>query len=337
MINLENAEFAIQKEGRLTEGSLEWLNQRLGTDFPVVADPFDRTRELRDAATGITITGYSNGDVLKAVACGMADYGIAGEDKLEELLYPQNKPYQLPEGGFNRYGNMTAIGVVQPALCRLVLARRQGEQGRPLRRVATSYPNLTRQMLRTRGVPDTQMPEIDVFSGSIEPIARRNGYDAVVDITQTGETLRENDFEETDQIRVYSSVVIQRFRDPLSPELFDALKNNSVMDVLWRRLQQRKANPTSSLASKLVSSPGNALRKWNEEKSEFEVAFIQGDVPEIELEAADVLFSLCAMLVQAGVDPNRIMTELAGRYQGQDLQIGYFKNERQKLARPLRY
>lgn len=337
MSNLENAEFAVQKEGRLTEGSLSWLNQRLGTDFPVVPDPFDRTRELRDTATGITITGYSNGDVLKAVACGMADYGIAGEDKLEELIYPQNNSYRLPEGGFNRYGNLTAVGVVQPALCRLVLARRQGEETRPLRRIATSYPNLTKQMLRRTGVVSTQMPQIDVFSGSVEPIARRNGYDAVVDITQTGETLRDNDFVETQQIKVYSSVVIQRYRDPLSPELFDALKNNSVLNVLWRRLQQRKMSPTSSLASKLVSDPGSALRKWNEEKGELEVAFIQGDVPEIELEAADVLFSLCAMLVQADVDPDRVMTELAGRYQGQSLQAGYFKNERKKLPRPFGY
>ena len=337
MINLENVEFAIQKEGRLTEGSLKWLNERLGTDFPVVADPFGRTREIRDTTTGITIAGYSNGDVLKAVACGMADYGIAGEDKLEELLLPQNKPYRLPEGGFNRYGNMTAVSVVQPALCRLVLARRQGQEARPLRRIATSYPKLTKQMLRTSGVSVSEMPDIDVFSGSIEPIARRNGYDAVVDITQTGETLRNNDFVETQQIKVYSSVVVQRYRDPLSPELFDALKNNAVLDIVFRRLQQRKINPTTSLASQLVGTPGKALRKWNEETAEFEVAFIQGDVPDIELEAADVLFSLCAMLVQAGIDPDRVMTELAGRYQGQELQSGYFKNERKKLPRPFRY
>lgn len=337
MINAENAEFAIQKKGRLTKGSLEWLNERLGTDFPIADSPFDRTRELRDRATGITVAGYSNGDVLKAVACGMADYGIAGEDKLEELLYPQNNPYRLPEGGFNRYGNLTAIGVVQPALCRLVLARKQGEETRPLRRIATSYPNLTKQMLRRTGVAITQMPQVDVFSGGVEPIARRNGYDAIVDVTQTGETLRENGFVETTQIKTYSSVVVQCYRDPLSPELFDGLKNNSVMDVLWRRLQQRKISPTSSLASKLVRDPGSALRKWNEEKGEFEVAFIQGDVPEIELEAADVLFSLCAMLVQADVDPNRVMTELAGRYQGQNLQAGYFKNERKKLPRPFGY
>jgi ATP phosphoribosyltransferase len=337
MNNLENAEFAVQKDGRLTQGSLDWMNERFGTKFPVVPEPFDRTRELRDEKTGITVTGYSNGDVLKAVACGMADYGIAGEDKLDELLYPQNGQYMPPEGGFNRYANLSALGIVQPALCRLVVARRTGEEVRPIRRIATSYPNLTRQMLERRPVGTPPVEAVDVFGGGVEPIARKYDYDTVVDIVQTGGTLTANGFVETEELKTYSSVLVCRYRNPLSPALFDALKGTSVLDALADRLSQRLRRPTGSEASRLVASPGAALRKWNEETAEFQVAFVQGEVADIELEAADVLFSLSAMLAGAGVSFDRVMTELAGRYQGQQLQAAYLGQERRKLPRPFKY
>lgn len=321
MNNLENAEIAIQKSGRLTADSLKWINRVGGADFPISDDPFDRTRELTDTSTGITITGYSNGDILKAVACGYADWGIAGGDKLAELVWPQRAgdPGSYDgKGGFNRFANLTNSGWMRDVEPFRLVAAKYKDGTRFMGRVATSYPNLTRQWARGRSGP----VEIAVFSGGVEAIARKAGFDTVVDIVRTGDTLRENGFEEVATINEYLPVAIKRNRDPLKPELFDVLKSPSILRVVQDRLEDRKRNPTDSLASRLVTSKRAAIRKLNEENGELLVELAQAEDKEaISLETADVLFSIVAALVQRGLDISQVEVELAGRYQGQDLQM----------------
>jgi ATP phosphoribosyltransferase len=319
MESIENAEIAIQKGGRLTEDSLRWINRVGGADFPIAEDPFDRTRELKDSSTGITVTGYSNGDILKAVACGYADWGIVGQDKLDELVWPQRAgdPGSYDgKGGFNRFANLTNCGWMRDAKPFRLVAAKNKDTTRFMDRVATSYPNLTRQWNKGQS---NKPSEVIVLSGGVEAIARRNGFDTVVDIARSGDTLRENGFEEIATIRDYLPVAIRRNREPLKPELFDALKSPSILDVICQRLEERRTSPTKSLASTLVLDGNRARGKFGEEAAEFVAELAtSGDV---ELEAADVIFALCANVVQQRRDIREIQTELAGRYQGQDLQM----------------
>jgi ATP phosphoribosyltransferase len=327
MNNLENAEIAIQKGGRLTEDSLRWINEVGNADFPVCEDPFDRTRQITDSSTGITITGYSNGDILKAVACGYADWGIAGEDKLDELVWPQRSGDPMDrEGrqGFNRFANLTNSGWMRDAKpFRLVVAKNQETSGF-MNRVATSYPNLTRQWAKGRFRPT----ELSVFSGGVEAIARMAGFDTVVDIARSGDTLRENGFKEVETIREFRPVAIRRWRDPITPQLFDVLKNPSILDLVSARLEDRKYNPNSSLASRLVRDGDQAIRKLSEESTELIVELAKGtDIDAIKLEAADLIFSVCAAMVERGASIAQVQVELAGRYQGQDLQMMFGKGK----------
>lgn len=197
MSEFENASVGIQKSGRLTEETLQWLNENVGSDFPISEDPFDRRRELADSSTGITVVGYSNGDTLKAAACRMVDLAVTGSDMLQEKIATPST-----EG--------TGLRVVKKmgiATCRLVYAQpmSRSAQEEPVKRVVTSYPSITKRFLDAKGLTDAT---VDVFSGGIEPIARRGNYDGLVDIVGTGGTLEDNDFEEVESIYDCEAVTI---------------------------------------------------------------------------------------------------------------------------------
>jgi ATP phosphoribosyltransferase len=223
MKNLENADIAIQKKGRLTEGTLKWLNENAGSDFPVIAEPFafDRRRELTDSSTGITVVGYSNGDTVKAIACGQTDLGICGADMFNEL--PND----------NMLRQMLGFGA-----CRLVLARSEEAIGSSIEKIATSYPRLTDAYRRSRdnklATADTV---IDVYKGGVEMIGRRNDYDAVVDVVDTGETMAANGYCVTDTIANFEALLLETWDttvdsiaqpDILEPSEFDNLMTTPI-------------------------------------------------------------------------------------------------------------
>ncbi len=215
MTNLENSTIAIQKSGRLTAGSLEWLNNNAGTDFPVSKEPFDKRRELTDKATGIVIAGYSNGDTLEAVACGQTDLGICGSDKYNELVAPYNQvrtwKTSYGTGGYYPENNPFNLEIRQAKLgfgmCRLALARPSGVLQKPIRSLATSYPKLATLYATDL---EMRMVKIDKFAGGIEMICRRGGYDAVVDVVNEGATLLANDLVEVDTIDEFEAMLAGR-------------------------------------------------------------------------------------------------------------------------------
>lgn len=194
MQNLENADIAIQKSGRLTEGTLGWLNENAGTDFPVAAEPFDVLRELTDSSTGITVVGYSNCDIVKAVACGQTDISICGGDK----YYESNAEDVFP---------MEWLGF---GACKLVLARSKEAIDTPIQRLATSYPRIA-DAYKRREESELATAEtiIDTYSGGIEMIGRRNNYDAVIDVVDTGQSMAVNGFYVTESLREFEALLLE--------------------------------------------------------------------------------------------------------------------------------
>lgn len=300
---MQDAVIAVQKEGRMTEGSIDWLNENAGTDFPVGSAPFNNipTRSLIDSATGITIVGRSNGDNLKEVATGRPDLAIAGTDKLGEIM----------SGEFNPFG-FKIISPLGFATCRLMFARKIGDNNNSLP-IATSYPRQTRRFLNKQ---DLNIP-VSYYAGGVEMIARDNGYN-VVDIVETGSSLAANGFEPITAVADTEAALIG-IEAPVTrdPEIYDLLsRGGAIGDLLSRRLAQRRESPTGSLASRVINdSTGNlGIKKIGEESAEVVAALMSDDRQATVTELADLTFWLAANGVRVDITNADVERELLQRF-----------------------
>jgi ATP phosphoribosyltransferase len=131
-------------------------------------------------------------DVPVYVEYGAADLGIVGQDALWESGRDVYEPLPL---GFGR--------------CRLVVAGAPSQRGRDLclatgLREATKYPRLTRAYFQERGLS----VEVIALSGSIELAPLVGLADLLVDVVETGRTLRENGLVELEEIVACQATVI---------------------------------------------------------------------------------------------------------------------------------
>jgi ATP phosphoribosyltransferase len=131
-------------------------------------------------------------DVPTYVEYGAADVGVCGLDTLRESRRYVYEPLLLPFGH-----------------CRLSLAAPAARPDLPLRyesqpRVATKYPNLTADFFRARGVN----AEIITLNGSVELGPLVGLADLIVDLVETGDTLRENGLAEIRTIMHSQAVLI---------------------------------------------------------------------------------------------------------------------------------
>jgi len=115
-------------------------------------------------------------DVPTYVEYGAADLGIAGRDVLLETRADVLQPLDLKFG-----------------YCRIVVAgpRQDGARSSPTIQVATKYPRITADHYNERGIP----VEIIPLSGSIELAPLIGLADRIVDVVETGRTLKENGLE----------------------------------------------------------------------------------------------------------------------------------------------
>jgi ATP phosphoribosyltransferase len=132
------------------------------------------------------------GDVPVYVEYGAADLGIVGQDVLWESGRDVYEPLLL---NFGR--------------CRLVMAGLPVQAERNFRlatglRVATKYPRLARAHFQEQGLS----VEIIPLTGSIELAPLVGLADLVVDVVETGRTLRENGLVELEEIVACQAMVI---------------------------------------------------------------------------------------------------------------------------------
>lgn len=123
-------------------------------------------------------------DVVTFVEYGAADAGIVGQDVLFEYESDVFEPLVLPFGH-----------------CRIVLAARRAQSQTDWRlaaslRVASKYPRITRKFFVERG----WSAEIIPLHGSVEIAPALGLSDLLVDIVDTGRTLRENGLVELETI-----------------------------------------------------------------------------------------------------------------------------------------
>ncbi|MBZ5534681.1 MAG: ATP phosphoribosyltransferase [Acidobacteriia bacterium] len=165
---------AISK-GRLFDPSLEMFS-KLG--YRVHSrEAESRKLVIADRRGKLRFIYVKPADVPVYVEYGVADLGVVGLDVLLEASPDVHQPLDL------KFGR-----------CRIVVAAMKGsnrsneQDGVSTLRVATKYPHLTAEYFTRRGVP----VEIIVLSGSIELAPVLGLADCIVDLVQTGLTLRQN-------------------------------------------------------------------------------------------------------------------------------------------------
>lgn len=135
-------------------------------------------RALRHESDAATVMVMRNADVPTYVDLGVADAGVVGRDV---LLEAGSRLYAPVDMGFG--------------ICRISLIRPRGER-QPIRRVASKYPNITAEYLTSMG----SVAEVVTLAGNVELACLSGLADAVVDVVETGATLRANGLEEVDVI-----------------------------------------------------------------------------------------------------------------------------------------
>jgi ATP phosphoribosyltransferase len=131
-----------------------------------------RSRRLVFEKDGIEWIFVKDGDVPVYVEFGAADCGIAGLDQLLEQQSDVYQPLQLPFG-----------------FCRMMLIGAPGVESIDSSfegKIASKYPNVTREFLRSRSV----RAEVVMLQGSVELAAVLNLAPYIVDLVETGETIR---------------------------------------------------------------------------------------------------------------------------------------------------
>ncbi len=193
---------AVQKDGRLKEGSLQILRE--------CGIRLDNGDSLRARARNfpLDILSLRNSDIPQYVEDGVADACIIGHNTLIEKQ--KNIEVVLPLG-FSRCRLSIAVPKNTPY---------DGPQFLNGKRIATSYPNSLRQFLQQHNI----QADIHEISGSVEIAPNIGLADAICDLVSTGGTLFQNGLEEKDiLLQSEACIGIRKNIDPAAQAILDKL------------------------------------------------------------------------------------------------------------------
>jgi len=172
-------------KGRVTKALIP-LFQRAGLDPASLAS--DDRRLIRETADGaLRFLLLKPDDVPTYVEYGTAELGVCGRDVLRERAYDLYQPLELGVGK-----------------CRLVVAGPRDAHIPSVPRIATKYPRIASEHFASRGI----QAEIVFVQGSVELAPIVGLSDLIVDLVESGATLRDNDLVELETICPISSVLI---------------------------------------------------------------------------------------------------------------------------------
>lgn len=161
-------------KGRLEKDTVE-LFEKIGYDCSAVRN---KGRKLiLPVGDRIEVVLAKAADVITYVEHGVCDLGVVGKDTIMEN---GSRFYEVLDLGFGR--------------CRFALAGPKGKdfyEGFSEKTVASKYPNVTRAFFESKAM-DVRVIKIE---GSVELAPLLGLSDGIVDIVETGSTLRENGLE----------------------------------------------------------------------------------------------------------------------------------------------
>ena len=169
----------------LTKGRLEkdtvGLLESLGFDCTEVHEK-GRKLILSIPDANLEVVLAKAADVITYVDRGVCDMGVVGKDTIMEM---PGKFFEIVNLGFGK--------------CKFALAGKKGVNfygGFGVKTIATKYPNVARNFFEAKGM-DVEIVKIE---GSVELAPLLDLSDGIVDIVETGTTLRENGLEVKEDI-----------------------------------------------------------------------------------------------------------------------------------------
>ncbi|MCR4672946.1 MAG: ATP phosphoribosyltransferase [Lachnospiraceae bacterium] len=182
--------FALAK-GRLAREALQ-LFEDTGMPMKEMRDPDTRKLIFTNEELGLKMFLSKSSDVPTYVEYGAADIGVVGKDTLTE---EGRKLYEVLDLGF---------GKCSMCVCGPAEAAEYLKHGRTIR-VATKYPNTARDYFYNK---KHQTVEIIKLHGSVELAPIVGLSEVIVDIVQTGTTLKENGLTVLEEICPVSARVV---------------------------------------------------------------------------------------------------------------------------------
>lgn len=225
-----NLRIAIQKSGRLQEGSVALLKE----SGLAISNGRD---QLKTQARNfpVEILFLRDDDIPQYIEDNVADIGIVGENIFTE----KQKKNQL-------------IKKLDFAKCRLSIAipkseKYEGIQFLEGKNIATSYPAIVKQFLAAQNV----QAGIHEISGSVEIAPGIGLADAICDIVSTGSTLLSNGLKEVEVVMYSEAVLIGG--PQLSPE------KQTILDKLLFRIEAVQSAKNNKYI--LLNCPNESIPK----------------------------------------------------------------------------
>jgi len=187
-------------KGRIADEVLEIFKKLFNEDFKF------ENRKLILKKAGFTFLNVRNWDVATYVEKQAADIGIVGKDVITEL---NADVLELLDLGLGK--------------CRVSVAGIKGDNSYKNKteiKVASKLVRIAKEYFSKKGIP----AEIVKLNGSIELAPLVGLTDVIVDIVETGNTLRENGLEEKEVI-MHSSVRLIANKNSF------LLKKNEILDI----------------------------------------------------------------------------------------------------------
>ena len=175
-------------KGRLEKESVA-LFQRIGYNCENLINK-GRKLVLDIPNTGLEVVLVKSADVITYVEHGVCDIGIVGKDT---ILESGKSFYEMLDLGFGK--------------CKFALAGKKGDDfyaGIGVKTIATKYPNVARAFFEAKGM-DVEIVKIE---GSVELAPLLDLANGIVDIVETGSTLRENGLEVFEDVAPISARLI---------------------------------------------------------------------------------------------------------------------------------
>lgn len=226
---MEKLKIAIQKDGRLSEKSLELIRES------GIRHNQDSKRKLISLGENfpVEILYLRDDDIPQYVADAVADIGIVGENEVME-----------------RDRNVEIVERLGFAKCRLSLAIPQSDTYEGLsyfnnKRIATSYPVILGNFLKQNNLNS----EIHEISGSVEIAPGIGLADAIFDIVSTGSTLISNRLKEVEVVTRSEAVVIA------TPGISE-IRRKILSDLLFRFQAVRRSKNNKYI---LLNAPNENL------------------------------------------------------------------------------
>lgn len=182
----------IPSKGRLQDETLAWFGAR-GISIA-------RSRAGREYAgrvsgvAGVELVLLSAAEIPRELAAGRLHLGVTGQDLVREEFAGWDRHFEeLVPMGFGFADLVVAVPAIWIDVADMsdldeVAGAFRARHGHRLR-VATKYHRLTRGFFQAHGVADYQLI---ASQGATEATIRNKTAEAIVDITSTGSTLRDN-------------------------------------------------------------------------------------------------------------------------------------------------